>query len=84
MQLDERERKSGKQKTFAPLRNVILFYFFIKLPQKHQTVLIITVYSNEWNTGHYEKVSPRERKKKLIRKVRKNLIISHLSRGIFN
>lgn len=57
MQRDESEQWKEWEETFAPLRNVISFYFFIKLPQKHQTVLIITVYSNELNTGRYEKVS---------------------------
>lgn len=57
MQRDESKQWKGREETFAPLRNVISFYFFIKLPQKHQTVLIITVYSNELNTGRYEKVS---------------------------
>lgn len=75
MQRDERKERVDT-KFPAQLRNVISFYFFIKLPQKQQTVLIITVYSNEWNTG--------QRKMKVL--LEKNLIRKRkfsIKRGIF-
>jgi hypothetical protein len=35
----EEGERVKEEETFVPVRNVISFYFFIKLPQKRQTVL---------------------------------------------